>query len=225
MRKQLSSRLSVALVAALLGFLAVRQLYSQAAVPGLEGRSSQELTVLIANLSTRNSQLRDEVAALERQAADLQAGGDRGESSIDSVRTDLRRVRGWIGIAPVRGPGVTVTIAGPIPGDAVADLLNELRNAGAEAIAVGDTRLVPGSVVAGPSGDLRLDGVELPDPLRIHAIGDSAVLVGSLTRIAGPLAVFDARFPDVLVEVEPVDDLQLAASDRPLVPVHAKPLI
>lgn len=219
------NRVALTVVAGILGFLVVVQLRSQAAAPGLEGRSSQELTVLIAGLSTRNDQLRDEVATLERQAAELQAGDDRGESSIDAVRTDLRRVRAWIGMASVRGPGVALTIAGPVPGDAVADLLNELRNAGAEAVAVDGVRLVPGAVVVGRAGELTLDGRALPDPLRIEAIGAVSVLVGSLTRVAGPLAVLGARFPDVLVEVEPVEDHQLAASDRRLVPVHAEPRI
>jgi len=219
-----SSRLALSVVTAILGFLVVVQLQSQAAAPGLEGRSSQELTVLIGNLSTHNGQLRQEIAALERQAADLAAGSDRGESSVNAVRTDLRRVRAWIGMAPVRGPGVEITVAGPLPGDAVADLLNELRNAGAEALAVDGIRLVPGSVVVGPSGALTLDGRALPDPLRISAIGAPEILTGSLTRVSGPLAVVDARFPDVLVEVTPADMLQLPASGRRLVPVNGRPL-
>ena len=218
-----SNGLALAAVSAILGFLVVVQLQSQAGVPGLQGRSSQELTVLIGNLSTHNGQLRQEIAVLERQVAALAAGGDRGESSVDAVRTDLRRVRAWVGMAPVRGPGVEITIAGPLPGDAVSELLNELRNAGAEALDVDGVRLVPGSVVAGPAGALTLDGQSLPNPLRVRAIGSPVVRTGSLTRVSGPLAVLDARFPDVLVEVVPADVIELPASERNVVPVHGQP--
>ena len=70
----------------------------QSATPGLEGRSSQELTVLIANLSTRNNQLRDEVTTLERQAAALVAGdGAATRRSMRSGRTSAgcERGPGW----------------------------------------------------------------------------------------------------------------------------------
>ena len=50
------------------------------------------------------------------------------------------------------GEGVTITVSGPIGGPGVEELLNELLTAGAEAVAVEEVRVVPGSVVAGPPG-------------------------------------------------------------------------
>ena len=38
------------------------------------------------------------------------------------------------GLDPVGGPGVTISVSGPIDGSGVEELINELRNAGAEAI-------------------------------------------------------------------------------------------
>jgi hypothetical protein len=58
MRKP-SSRLAVGIVLCILGFLVVVQAKSQAADQGLNGLSVQELTELVANLTTRNNQLRD----------------------------------------------------------------------------------------------------------------------------------------------------------------------
>jgi uncharacterized protein YlxW (UPF0749 family) len=223
LRRRRRNRLALTAVCAVLGFLVVVQLKSQASAPGLSGRSAQELTVLVANLSTRNDQLRDEISTLEAQAADLSQGQNRGESSVDAVRSDLARVKAWIGLAPVRGPGVEVTVAGPLPGDGVEDLLNELRNAGAEAIAVEDTRIVPGAVVAGASGSLTLGDRSLGNPLHIRAIGTPSILTGSLTRVGGPIAQLAARFPEVLIEVDALDSIDLPATDRDLVPVNGQP--
>lgn len=223
MRRRRRDRLALTAVCAVLGFLVVVQLKSQASAPGLSGRSAQELTVLVANLSTRNDQLRDEISTLEAQAADLTQGQTRGDSSVDAVRSDLARVKAWIGLAPVRGPGVEVTVAGPLPGDGVEDLLNELRNAGAEAIAVEDTRIVPGAVVAGASGSLTLGDRSLSNPLHIRAIGTPSILTGSLTRVGGPIAQLGARFPEVLIEVDAVDSMDLPATQRNLVPQNGQP--
>jgi uncharacterized protein YlxW (UPF0749 family) len=57
-----------------------------------------------------------------------------------------------------------VTVDGPIDGPAVEDLINELRNAGAEAIAIDGVRLVAGSVVTGGPGEVAIDGDRLDDP-------------------------------------------------------------
>ena len=128
------------------GFLVVVQLRSQAADQGLSGLSVQELT------------------RARRQPDDAQqpaARGDRGPSSGSATRSrrpssaaTRRRSRsgptstailGWSGRAERdrgRGPGHAST--GALPGDAVEQLLNELRNAGAEAIAIGDDPGRPG---------------------------------------------------------------------------------
>jgi uncharacterized protein YlxW (UPF0749 family) len=215
----------VAAVAFVLGLLVVAQLRAQAGAAGLQARSAQELTVLVANLTTRNEQLRREVASLEREVADLTAAAARGESSVDRLRTDLARIRTWAGLDPVVGPGVRVTVGGPLPGVAVEDLLNELRNAGAEALAVGGVRIVPGVVVAGPPGALSVLDTRLPDPFEIEAIGSPETLTGSLTRMGGIVAQLSARFPEATVTVTPVERLRLPATDRDLRPSHGTPTL
>jgi uncharacterized protein YlxW (UPF0749 family) len=220
-----SAQLSVAAVAFVLGLLVVAQLRAQAGAAGLQARSAQELTVLVANLTTRNEQLRREVASLEREVADLTAAAARGESSVDRLRTDLARIRTWAGLDPVVGPGVRVTVGGPLPGVAVEDLLNELRNAGAEALAVGGVRIVPGVVVAGPPGALSVLDTRLPDPFEIEAIGSPETLTGSLTRMGGIVAQLSARFPEATVTVTPVERLRLPATDRDLRPSHGTPTL
>ena len=97
---------------------------------------------------------------------------------------------------------------------------NELRNAGAEAIAVEDVRIVPGAVVAGAGGSLTLGERPLGNPVHIRAIGTPSILTGSLTRVGGPIAQLGARFPEVLVEVEALDSIDLPATDRDLVPTN-----
>jgi uncharacterized protein YlxW (UPF0749 family) len=150
-----SSLLAFSAVLLLLGFLVVVQLRSQAADDRLTGLSVPELSELVANLTTRNDQLRSEIRVLEAQRAAVEAAALRGDTSAGQIRADLDRIRGWSGVLGVVGPGVRVMVDGEVPGDAVEQLLNELKNAGAEAIAVGDIRVVQGVVVTGPSGASR----------------------------------------------------------------------
>src|SRR5205823_14745366 len=133
-------------------------------------------------------QLRTEIATVERQRGDLGAAEGRGESSADRLGADLQKIRAWYGRTGLVGAGVTITIQGPIGSDGVQDLLNELRNAGAEGIAIGDRRFVPALVVVGGPGSLVVAGQPLGTVFEIRAVGSPPVLTGTLTRAGGVIA-------------------------------------
>jgi uncharacterized protein YlxW (UPF0749 family) len=220
---QRGNQLTIAVVTFILGLLVIVQLRTQASGAAFAGLSSQELTVLVANLNDRNDDLRGEIGTLERELATLTTNTQRGEVSVDELRADLRRVRLYAGIDPATGPGVVITIRGPIDGGGVEDLVNELRNAGAEAMAVEAVRLVPGVVTVGGAGEVTVDGVPLDDPFELFAIGAPDKLTGSLTRSGGIIAQLAATLPDVVVEVTPLERVDVPATKRELVPGHGRP--
>jgi uncharacterized protein YlxW (UPF0749 family) len=221
--RRTSGRIAVGLVLVVLGFLVVVQLRSQAANDGLNARSVQELTELVANLTARNNQLRQEIRALEMQRDAVANAVERGDTSALQVRTDLNRVLGWSGALGVTGTGVRVEVDGPLPGDAVEGLVNELRNAGAEAISIGAIRVVPGVVVSGPAGNLVVTGIPLADPIELLVIGQPETLSGSLTRAGGPIAQLAARYPEVLITVFTADRISVPPTDRDLAPELGRP--
>ena len=219
------NQISLAAVAFILGLLVVVQLRAQASGSGLAALSSQQLTVLVANLNTNNERLRQEIASLERDLSTLASNTDRGASSVDQAEVELARIRAYAGLEAVGGAGVTVTIEGAIDGPGVEDLINELRNAGAEAIGVAGVRLAAGSVVTGVAGELSIDGTSLGDSFEVAAIGPPETLTGSLTRSGGIVAQVAATYPDVTLTVTPVERIELPATVRDLVPVHGGPRV
>ena len=217
---------AVTVVAFLLGILLVMQLRAQNSAGGLEQLSAADLTVLIANLNDRNGQLRQEVAELEADLRALEAAGASGDVNVDRLRTDLSRLRLWAGLDAIEGRGVIVSISGPITRDAVNDLLDELRLAGAEAIAVAGTRVVPGTTVAGTPGELSVEGVRLEPEFTVTAIGSPQALQAILDRAGGIVSRIAVGQPDVFLEVTPSErPLQLPATQRDLRPSEAEPRI
>lgn len=217
------SQFTVALVAFVLGLLVIVQLRTQSSSAAFAGLSSQELTLLVANLNDGNDRLRREIATLERDLATLTENSERGDASIDELRADLRRVRLYAGLDPATGPGVIIIVRGALDGAGVEDLVNELRNGGAEAMSLADVRLVPGVVIGGAPGSLHVDGMPLGDPFELLAIGPPDKLTGSLTRSGGIIAQLSATHPDVVVEVTPVDRVDVPATKRDLVPTNGSP--
>jgi uncharacterized protein YlxW (UPF0749 family) len=217
------NQLSLAIVAFLLGGLIVVQLRAQEAGNGLDQLTPTELTVLVGNLNTRNDQLRAEIATTAAELATLQASDSRGDTSVGQLQSDLAKVRAWTGLDPVSGPGVRITVAGGLDAPSVQALVNELRNAGAEAIAVNDIRVEPNSIVSGPIDGLLIGGTKLGDPFQVSAIGNPESLTGSLTRAGGIVAQLAATAPSAQLIVTPVDMLVLPATTEDLVPAHGRP--
>lgn len=217
------SHFAVVIAAILLGVLTVGQLRGQAGVPGLAGLSAQELGILVANLNAHNEQLRTEISTLERQQADLASAKNRGESAVVQLQADLAKIRAWAGLTGLTGPGVTISVRGPIGAAGVEDLIDELRNAGAEAIDVAGVRLVPGVVVAGLIGDLSLEGTALGDAFEIHAIGSPQILTGTLTRGGGVIAQLATSYPQAQITVTPTETVVVPATTRDLQPADAQP--
>jgi uncharacterized protein YlxW (UPF0749 family) len=220
---RLASRVSIVVVAALLGILAVGQFRGQAGAPALAGLSATDLTQLIANLTTGNDKLRAEITDLRDQATHLTEAHDRGDTTVDELTSDLARIRAWAGLTPVSGQGIAITVRGQVGGDGVEGLINELRNAGAEAISVDGVRIVTGIVVAGAPGALSVENNSIGDAFEIRAIGSPQILTGTLTRTGGVIAQIGATYPDAQLTVTPVDMLTLPATDRTLVPAHGQP--
>jgi len=224
--KQPRALAAVTVVAFVLGILLVMQLRAQNSAGGLEQLSAADLTVLIANLNDRNGLLRNEVSKLEADLRAVEASGASGEGNVGRLRSDLTRLRLWAGSEAIEGRGVVVDVGGPITADATNDLLDELRLAGAEAIAIGDVRVVAGTSVAGAPGALQVEGTDLGPSFEITAIGSPPALQAILDRPGGIVSRIVVGQPDVFVDVIPSDaPLELPATRRDLVPDGATPRI
>jgi len=215
--------ITLALVLALLGFLAIVQTRSQGQDQGLAQLSVQDLTELVANVTARNSQLREEVSKLQFQQQQLQSSVQRGDSSTAQMRADLAHLMGWSGALAVSGQGVQVTVNGALPASAIGQLVNELRNAGAEAIALDGIRVVPGVVAVGDPGSLTVGGTPLRGPITLLAVGQPETLAGSLSRAGGLIAQLTARYPGVDVRVDARGLVSVPATTRPLTPALGRP--
>ena len=218
-----AGQLALTAMALVLGFLVVVQLRTQAGAGGLENLSAGDLTTLIANLNTRNQQLAAEEAGLRTRLGELRATGTQHERLVAAIRDELSRVRRWAGLDPVRGRGVRITVNGPIGANGVNDLVNELRAAGAEAIAIEDVRVTEADVVADLPDGLAVENRALDPPFTIWAVGNPQVLTASLTRVGGIIGRIQVSQSEVSIAVAAEDLVELPATRRPSGPRAGQP--
>lgn len=209
-------------VAVLIGMLAVAQLNSQARPIEISRLSATELSTLIETLTARNRELRSGLADIRDQLRQYEVSGPQGESALQVSREDLRRITAFAGLAAVDGQGIVMDIDGNLDAIALNDLINELRNAGAEAIAVDDVRVTARSVaVEGPRA-LELDGVEVGERFRLRAIGSPDGLLSAMERPGGIISQLKL-FIKATIQIRQAEAVALPASDVSLQPVVGAP--
>jgi uncharacterized protein YlxW (UPF0749 family) len=210
-------------VALMVGMLLVGQLRSQARPIELNSLTAQDLSALIETLSSRNSDLRAALLDASAQVRDYELGGDRGESAVTVAREDLERINAFAGLIPVKGPGVTLDIEGSLDPIAVNDLINELRNSGAEAIAVDGVRITARSVAVQGPGALFIDGVEIGQHFAMQAIGSREGLLNSLNRPGGIISQLELFVAASIVATQE-ERLELPGTRQDLAPKIARPV-
>lgn len=216
------ARVSLFGVALLIGLLLVGQLRSQTRPRELASLSAQELSTLIETLSTRNQQLSAGLADLNEQLRSYRLASTQGESNRTLGSENLRRIAAFAGLLPVDGQGLELRVDGALDAIALNDLVNELRNAGAEAIAVDSVRVTARSVAVQGARALELDGVEIGRRFTVRAIGNPEALLSALERPGGIVSQLQ-QFVSATIDAEQKTTLHLPATRLDLTPQVAQP--
>ncbi len=204
----------------LLGVAIATQVRQTTSGDSLDTARPADLLVLLDSLRQREATLSTEVAELQRSLNALQASGSSDQTAIQNAQARLAALSILIGTVGATGPGVTVRIDDPGPGvapQAMLDVLDELRAAGAEAIQIGDhhqaVRTGVDTWIVGAPGALTVDGKTLMPPYSVVAIGDPPTLaaamnipggaVDSVKRVGGTMSVQQADKVDITTLRQP----------------------
>ncbi len=185
-----SSRAAVLIgvLCGLLGFGLAVQVRSNNATSGLSTARQEDLVRILDDLSSREERLRRQIAALEAARARLTTTGDRNSAALVEARTRSTALGILAGTLPAQGPGIELRMTDPndkLTGEDVLDAVEELRAAGAEAIQVGPVRIGLDSAFTERDGQIAADGIALPVPYVVVAIGEPSTLATALNIPGG----------------------------------------
>lgn len=181
-----------------------------------EARAQQEQ---IARLQAEIRQLRERATLTENVLA---VRGDEARSLNES----LQQLKVFAGLTEVVGPGIVITLrdvsAGEVPIDAtiihdvdVLRVVNELWNAGAEAIAVNGRRVSARTNFRCVGTTILIDSEKIATPITIQAIGDPQTLQGAMTMPGGVLDEIRTSGDPRMVEISVVNSMRLPAYAGP----------
>lgn len=204
-RSTVSGPVLVVMATAVVGFLVASQLgTSQRFHQRLQAESEGDLARILASVTDEADSLRDEISDLKIQLVNLRNSSRQDGTADQAAREQLNALSVLAGTVAVTGPGLTLVITDPgnaVGYDTLIDAIQELRDAGAEAISVNEQRVGVASSLAARDSRVALDGNPLSAPYRIVAIGQAATLEGGLKIPGGVLDSLEALH-DVRPEVQ-----------------------
>lgn len=183
------AQIIVAVLLAALGFAAVVQVRLTRTDDNFTGARRDDLVTLLDSLSGAADRAQQQIGDLESTRRDLLSTSERRSAAVAEERSRLSVLQILAGTVGAVGQGVTVTISDPGGAVTAPILLNgidELRDAGAEAIELNNTvRVVASTSILDRDGVLVVDGTELHPPYVIDAIGSPHTLAEAVVFPGG----------------------------------------
>ena len=152
----------------------------------------------VADLETSEMQL--ENIRLQSTQNDENAVKKEEEIKLDNILLGLTDVKGDGVILNLKdNNSVSLSNIGPLDnieyylvhaGDLV-EVVNDLRNAGAEAISINGQRIINSSAIYCAGNVIKVNGEKISSPIEIKAIGSPELLYGSITRPAGYIELLE----------------------------------
>ena len=230
--RRLLSLVVVGLVALATGFLVASQVKAELlSTPSSQLARYQALVRSVQDLEQTNQTLRGRIALLRQDIAALEADAAQQSATTRDLQGQVADLRAHAGLTPMHGPGVEVDLANGIPApdtsgqpgylvnyQDVQDVVNLLFARGAEAVAVNGRRITPLSAFSGSAGAVVVDqGPPLRAPIRILAVGDRNQMIEALDS---PSSLPDIRARQVrfqlALSVSGSPDVTLPAYDSSL---------
>ena len=170
--------------------------------------------VMKANESTKK--LTDEIQLAQKELEDLRKNSSTNNEEAKRLETELSELNKSLGYTDVKGQGIVITLKDAASTEFntvnniihdldLVEVVNELFNAGAEAVSINDQRIISVSSINCTGNVVKINNQKISVPFVITAVGNSNELKQTMTRPNGCLD-FLQRF-SIGVKVEEKNDV------------------
>jgi uncharacterized protein YlxW (UPF0749 family) len=218
------ANLFAALLALLLGFAVATQVHQNQSL-GLETLRQSDLLNILDNATNESSRLDQSARQLQATRDQLVSGSTSGAAAVKAAQQRLDALGILAGTARAHGPGIQMTITDPggkVTFPVLLDAIEELRDAGAEAIQVNNVRIVASSHFGPTASGIEIDGMSVNQPYTVTAIADPATMFSAM-EIPGGLSE-NVRQLGATISITQEKDLTVGALHPLAQPRYARPV-
>lgn len=187
----------------------------------------EDLVRLLDGLNQESRRLDDEIAELERTRTELETGSDAREVARAEAQRRADALAILTGTVPAHGSGVRIVIEdieGQVEAQMILNAIQELRDAGAEAIEINDTiRVVESTWFGGASGAVTANEEPIGTHIVIDVIGDPTALTEAIRFRGGVESTVTAPDVGARIHVDNAEEIRVTATAPAREPEHARP--
>ena len=180
---------------------------------------------ILDDVSQDAARLGNDARALESTRDRLLSGADNSAEALRAAQERLDTLGILAGTAPAEGPGIELTIDDPgrkVTAPLLLDTVQELRDAGAEAVQIGNERVVASTYFTDAADGIEISGRRVEPPYVIRAIGDSATMASAMDIPGGVNE--SVRRLGAVPTVEQRDTVSITALHTLEQPQYARPV-
>ena len=221
-------KVSISVVCVILGILLALQFKSvreNNQIDALNTTRVQTLQNLLDETREQNDRLSEQVKEMRKEVQSYrEAAAGISEQSDQALLDEIAHLQLAAGMTDVVGPGIEVVLedstAANISGDEadylihdsdILSVVNELRDAGAEALSLNGNRILATSEIRCSGSVVTINGRRTSAPFVIDAIGDTDTMFNALMMRNGVVDVLKQW--SIQVSVTEVDELLVPAYD------------
>jgi len=194
--KKRGAQVSVAIVCIVLGILLSMQFRTiQDYNSSIRSDRAEDLSMKLNAVTEERNVLAQEVVSLREKISKASSS----DPDVSGLQEELQKANMFAGLAPVKGPGIVVTLddslrspkAGEDPNNLLVhdtDILmvvNELKASGAEAISINGERVIAMSEIRCAGTTILVNSNKIAAPFVITAIGDAGELESGISLKGG----------------------------------------
>ncbi len=214
----------VATLVGVLAFAAVTQVRLAGEDDPYSNLRESELIQTLNGLQAATRKAERDISDLEQTRDQLRSSTQRRTTALEQAQREVRTLGVLAGTLPARGPGIRITVEDP-KGDLslnhLLDGIEELRNAGVEAIEINDrARVIAQTSFEDDPEGVRVDGLALKAPYVIDAIGNPDTLAGALQFQDG--FIDDVQRDNGSVTIKRPDRVDVTVTRTPVQPRYAE---
>lgn len=166
----------------------------------IQPENNEVLAIEVSKQTKVNSELRSEVKDLTAKLDEYKSSTESSQKALELYKSDLSRLSIINGESEKSGQGIVVSINGKMGVPQVVDLINAIRNIGADVISVNDTRILVNS---------SFNQFNALDKYEIKVLGNSKLLKSAMERKGGIVEQIATR--DISFSIEERTDLTVPA--------------
>ncbi len=221
------TEITIAIICVILSFSLVTQIRGQVDISSdLEHLKEQDLGGYIRDLNMKLDALRTEVTDLRIRLYSYEKEFASRKDILSEAARNLENLKVFTGEAKVKGPGVVIEIRDNkeiLESYDLLDVIEELKGAGAEVIAVDEVRIVSRTAIAKKKDGLYVGNKKVKSPYILKAIGNTEVLCQGLLLPGGARDRLNS-LEGISFEVQKVDEIVILPCQSSMVTKYAKPV-